>query len=479
MHSHRGASNRLAGFTLIEMSIVVAIIAIIIAGTISMGNSMIASAQQANTNNKLDEIETALLSFRLANNRLPCPTDATLTDIPANSSTFGYEAGYVTANSPTTSCTGGSPAANFSSPIASVGGTTVAEGAIPVRTLNLPDEFQVDGWGRKFAYAVWTPATGTNAFLTYGLNPTCGAITVSNAGGGYRTQAGVYMLISYGPDGHGGYLKSGTRYFMGSDNTAEQTNCHCNTTADTGTYLAQYVEQDPTQTTSTDPLSVFDDIVRFKERWQMQNAYDTYNPNGAACYQTTWVTDSGNNRVEQFNSSGSYVGQFGSGPNSGNSQFSSPWGIAVDSGGNLWVADVGNNRVQEFSNSGTWLQTIPASGCSGSSPPACPNSSSNGQFYSPAGITIDSSGNVWVMDYQNNRVEKFSSSGTWLQTVGSSGLVNGQFESPASMVIDGSGNLGIIRRLCGSAQVFCNRKWIIFALRSLRNPRCSLTLAFQ
>jgi hypothetical protein len=38
---------------------------------------------------------------------------------------------------------------------------------------------------------------------------------------------------------------------------------------------------------------------------------------------------------------------------------------------------------------------------------------------------------------------------------------------------------GIIRRLCGYAQVFCSRKWIILALRSLRNPRCSLTLAFQ
>jgi prepilin-type N-terminal cleavage/methylation domain-containing protein len=414
------------GFTLIEMSIVVAIIAIVIAGTISMGDSMISSAQQANTNSKLDTIETALMAFRLANNRLPCPADATQTDTPANSSTFGYEAGYVTANNPASSCTGGSPVANFSTPIASVGSTIVAEGAVPVRTLNLPDEFQVDGWGRKFSYAVWTPATTTNAFLTYGLNPSCGAITVSNAGGGYRTQSGVYMLISYGPDGHGGYLKSGTRYFMGSDNAAEQTNCHCNTTADTGTYLAQYVEQDPTQTLSTDPLSVFDDIVRFKERWQMQNAYDTYNPNGQSCtLPSIWVVDNNNNRVQQFNTSGSYMSQFGS-LGSGNGLFELPQGIAIDSGGNIWVADEGNSRVEKFNSSGSYLSQTYGPG-----------------DFNPYGITIDSGGNIWVVSDDAGSVYKFSSSGTYLSQISTFGFSNVQLGNPYNDAIDSGGNVWV------------------------------------
>jgi tripartite motif-containing protein 71 len=42
-----------------------------------------------------------------------------------------------------------------------------------------------------------------------------------------------------------------------------------------------------------------------------------------------------------------YQTQFGStGPNDG--QFSDPQGVAVDSSGNIWVADTGNNRVQKF-----------------------------------------------------------------------------------------------------------------------------------
>ncbi len=262
------------------MSIVIAIIAIVAAMSVSMGSSIVESARKVNTQQKLDAIETGLMAFRLANNRLPCPADLTITDTPANATTYGYEA----ANPG--GCTGGTPAANAMAGHTNntniPSGTTVAEGAVPVKTLNLPDEFQIDGWGRKFGYAVWTPLTGLNAFLSYGVNPNCGAITVENAGHGNRSTLGAYALISYGPNGHGGYTKSGSRYFMGSDNADEWTNCHCSASADTG-YAATYVAEDPTQSSASDPLSVYDDIVRYKERWQMQNAYDTYASTGSPC----------------------------------------------------------------------------------------------------------------------------------------------------------------------------------------------------
>ena len=278
-------------FTLLELSIVLSIIAVIIAGTFSMGSSMVESARKVNTQQKLDAIEAALMGFRLANNRLPCPTDATITDIPANSATYGYEAANLGA------CTGGTPAANTSYSVTgntnATAGTAVAEGAVPVRTLNLPDEYQVDGWGRKFAYAVWTPltavATSTSspaAFINYGISPNCGAITVENAAHGYRTQAGAYALISYGPDGHGGYLKSGTRYNVGSTmtNVDELANSHySNTGSDTG-YTAAYIQKDySTYTGDSDATHPFGHIVRFRERWQMQDAYDTYSPGGTHC----------------------------------------------------------------------------------------------------------------------------------------------------------------------------------------------------
>ncbi len=298
------------------MSIVLTIIGLIVAGTISMGSSMVGSAQQVNTNSKLDAIEKALMAYRIANNRLPCPTDPTLTDVSTNSAyysaNYGYETGtpgycniatdpsYVanpnisTYTIPTHS-NGGTPGFAANTPpttnFAALGMST-AEGAVPVKTLGLPDEFQYDGWGRKFAYAVatamTTPASGTGmtgtaaAFMSYGSQANCGAITVQNAGAANRTQVADYVLLSYGPDGHGGYLKNGARYSSGSDNAAEQLNCHCDAAATNSGYApgytATYVQQEPTQTTPTDPLSIFDDIVRYKERWQMMNDYDKYHP---------------------------------------------------------------------------------------------------------------------------------------------------------------------------------------------------------
>jgi prepilin-type N-terminal cleavage/methylation domain-containing protein len=272
------------GFSLLEMSIVMVIIAAVVASGAMMGQSTIDTARKVSTNNKLDAIEAALMAYRQAYNRLPCPGDATLTDSAANAATYGVEA----ANKG--SCTGSLPAANASytlgvnsntsSPVLS--GSVVVEGAVPVRTLGLPDEFQLDGWGRKIAYAVPAPYTASNAFVTYGISPSCGAITVENAAHGYRTQTAVYALVSYGPDGHGGYVKTGTRFNGKSTNADEDVNAHYNSSgSDTG-YAAIYIQKDWTQ----DPASStngFNNIVRYKQRWQMQNAADGYSPTGASC----------------------------------------------------------------------------------------------------------------------------------------------------------------------------------------------------
>jgi DNA-binding beta-propeller fold protein YncE len=62
------------------------------------------------------------------------------------------------------------------------------------------------------------------------------------------------------------------------------------------------------------------------------------------------VVDSPNNRVEEFDRNGQYLTQWGN-SGSGNGQFESPIGIAVDGTGNyICVADSGNNRIEIFVN---------------------------------------------------------------------------------------------------------------------------------
>src|SRR5262245_55737573 len=90
-----------------------------------------------------------------------------------------------------------------------------------------------------------------------------------------------------------------------------------------------------------------------------------------------------------------YVMTIGSTSGNANGQFNAPYDVAAAPSGNIWVADTGNDRIQEFTSSGTWLRTVGSRG------------GGNGQFWSPQGIAVDPSGNVWVADSNNNRIEKF------------------------------------------------------------------------
>jgi tripartite motif-containing protein 71 len=60
-----------------------------------------------------------------------------------------------------------------------------------------------------------------------------------------------------------------------------------------------------------------------------------------------WVADALNERVQEFNSRGEYLLQFGS-KGSGAGQFSYPGGLTVNSKRELWVTDPGNNRVEAW-----------------------------------------------------------------------------------------------------------------------------------
>ncbi|MBF0564727.1 MAG: hypothetical protein HQK89_05745 [Nitrospirae bacterium] len=109
--------------------------------------------------------------------------------------------------------------------------------------------------------------------------------------------------------------------------------------------------------------------------------------------------------------------------------FNGPSGIAVDSSGNVYVADTSNNRIQKFNSSGQFIAKWGSQG------------NGDGQFYQPFGIAVDSSGNVYVADTSNNRIQKFNSSGQFVAKWGSSGTGDGQFYLPEGIAVDSSGNV--------------------------------------
>jgi hypothetical protein len=60
----------------LELSVVLLMIALIVAAGWSMGQTTLESARRAQANEKLDQNESAMMASRTANNRLPCGRDA-------------------------------------------------------------------------------------------------------------------------------------------------------------------------------------------------------------------------------------------------------------------------------------------------------------------------------------------------------------------------------------------------------------------
>jgi PKD repeat protein len=146
-----------------------------------------------------------------------------------------------------------------------------------------------------------------------------------------------------------------------------------------------------------------------------------------------YVADKDNNRIKKLNLSGSLLASWGT-SGSGDGQLNHPFSVAKMpasvSGGyasKVYVTDSGNNRVQIFSTAGTFYNGWGSEG------------SQNGQFDSPRGIAIGSTGYVYVADYNNNRVQKFNPDGTFVSAWGSHGSGNGQFNGPYYIALDKDG----------------------------------------
>ena len=102
--------------------------------------------------------------------------------------------------------------------------------------------------------------------------------------------------------------------------------------------------------------------------------------------------------------------------------------MATDASGNVYVADT--TRIQKFTSTGTFLTTWGSYGVG------------NGQFSNAHSVATDQGGNIYVADgYEGNRIQKFDGSGTFLTAWGSPGSGNGQFANPYGVATDGSGNV--------------------------------------
>ncbi|MFP5213676.1 MAG: hypothetical protein ACLGPL_09875 [Acidobacteriota bacterium] len=106
-----------------------------------------------------------------------------------------------------------------------------------------------------------------------------------------------------------------------------------------------------------------------------------------------------------------------------------PTAVAVDPAGNVYVVDTDDNRVNKFDANGKLLAQWGVYG------------TGNGQFDSPSGVAVDETGTNVIVDSGNGRIQKFTTGGVVLAKWGSYGTANGLFRYPTGVAVDLSGNV--------------------------------------
>lgn len=262
---------RHGGFSLVEISIVLVVVATMLAGVLPVITETTKVRDLDATQDRMVAIEEAVQAYYNMNNELPCPSDITL---GVNTGNFGIQAANDT-------CIGGTPAANWNS------GGNVVGGGVPTKTLGLPDEFAFDGWGRRIYYHVDPDATVAATFS----DTTTGTIRVNDATGAARSTTGVYALVSAGRNGHGAFLRAGgtARMNSGSVNVDEHENCQTTGTVCAGTaaaYNGTLVQKMESATNPNDPATRFDDILIYKLKGHLMSGNTTQSQGGKTTRMT-------------------------------------------------------------------------------------------------------------------------------------------------------------------------------------------------
>lgn len=172
-----------------------------------------------------------------------------------------------------------------------------------------------------------------------------------------------------------------------------------------------------------------------------------------------YIADANNNRIRKIGTNGlisTFAGNgsyrfSGDGNPAATAQLNGPKSVAVDTSGNVFISDFGNNRVRKVGTAGI-MTTVAGNGDSGYSGDNAPAIT---RRINPWGVAVDSAGNLYIGDYLSNRIHKVTKDGI-LYTIagtgkngftGDGGLgIDAELDNPRGLAFDGAQNLYVAER---------------------------------
>ena len=151
-----------------------------------------------------------------------------------------------------------------------------------------------------------------------------------------------------------------------------------------------------------------------------------------------YIVDRDGSRIQAFDKDGNFLFKFGE-DGTGDGQMHVPYGIDVDTKGNVWLADRANDRVQEFDSKGNFILKF---GSENGVP-----SAEEGKFDNPRHVAVSKDRKyVYVADSKNDRISQFDINGKYIKSIGKLGNKSGEFNLPTTIEIDSKGNFFVNER---------------------------------
>jgi len=173
-----------------------------------------------------------------------------------------------------------------------------------------------------------------------------------------------------------------------------------------------------------------------------------------------YFTDTDNQRIRKVAVSTGIIttvagtgtaGYSGDGGPATGAQLNSPFGIAVDAAGNIYFADHFNNRIRKVTASTGDISTVAGSGTQGFSGDGA--TATSAEIYYPTSVAVDAVGNLYIADDVNDRIRKVTASTGIIQTLAGTGstgysgdggpATSGELFWPYGVAVDTAGNIYI------------------------------------